>query len=96
MTTLLDEHEQTQIFEPIAGVRLELYASVTKRIATQFLQHAGSERPDRWTPEAVAAGLGVPAGAWIRAHVGWRERIRRNPPVARRFQELYRELYREV
>lgn len=93
MTSLLAEPStQDQIFEPIAGVRLELYATITKRIATQFLLHAGSDRPGRWMPEAVAAGLGVPSGAWIRAHVGWRERIRSNPAVARRFHQLYREL----
>ena len=80
---------ESLVLAPIAGVRLELYAEITKAVACRFLQYAGDDRPGRWTPQAVAAGRGVPSAAWDRAQAGWAERIRTDPDVAARFVELY-------
>jgi hypothetical protein len=70
-------------FEPIAGVSLEQFVAVSKGVATfNYDQSKLAE---------IAASEGIPAYAWETASQGWNDRIRRNPVVARRFNQLYRE-----
>ena len=70
-------------FEPIAGVTLDQFAAVSKGVAMFNY--------DQSKLVAVAASKGIPASAWEAAHQGWNDRIKGNPAVARRFNQLYRE-----
>jgi hypothetical protein len=70
-------------FEPIAGVPLDQFAAVSKAVA------AFNYDPAR-LPE-IAASRGIPAYNWETAAQGWNDRIKQNPAVARRFNQLYRE-----
>jgi hypothetical protein len=70
-------------FEPIAGVSLDQFAGVSKAVA------AFNYDPAR-LPE-IAASKGIPAFTWESAAKGWNDRIKANPAVARRFNQLYRE-----
>jgi hypothetical protein len=70
-------------FEPIADVALDQFAAVSKAVA------AFNYDPSKLA--GIAASRGIPAPAWEAAREGWNDRIRRNPAVARRFSQLYRE-----
>jgi hypothetical protein len=69
-------------FEPIAGVSLEQFASVSKGVA--------AFNYDQSKLVEIAGSHGIPAIDWEDAHNGWNDRIRRNPAVAQRFNLLYR------
>ena len=69
-------------FEPIAGVTIEQFASVSKGVAAYGYDPAK-------LPE-IAASKGIPEVSWQTAHQGWNERIKRNRAVAQRFNQLYR------
>jgi len=68
--------------DPIAGVTIEQFASVSKGVA------AFGYDPTK-LPE-IAASRGISAIDWQTAHQGWNERIKRNRAVAQRFNQLYR------
>src|SRR5579859_7354115 len=70
-------------FEPIAGVSLDQYVAVSKGVAAYGYDQ--SKLVD------VAAAEGIAAVAWDMAYRGWNERIQRNPAVAQRFNQIYRE-----
>jgi hypothetical protein len=70
-------------FEPIAGVPLDQFAAVSKGVAAYNY--------DQSKLVVIAASRGIPAQAWEAAHLGWNDRIKANPAVARRFNQLYRE-----
>jgi hypothetical protein len=70
-------------FEPIAGVALAQYAAVSKGVA--------AFNYDQSKLVEIAASRGIPAAAWESAFLGWNDRIKRNPAVAKRFNQLYRE-----
>jgi hypothetical protein len=70
-------------FEPIAGVTLEQFASVSKGVAAYNY--------DASKLVIIAGQKGISAFAWDSAHTGWNDRIRSNPAVAQRFNQLYRE-----
>ncbi|HEY2308427.1 MAG TPA: hypothetical protein VGI05_21345 [Streptosporangiaceae bacterium] len=69
-------------FDPIAGVSIEQFASVSKGVA------AFGYDPTK-LPE-IAASKGISASDWQTAHQGWNERIKRNRAMAQRFNQLYR------
>jgi hypothetical protein len=69
-------------FEPIAGVTLEQFASVSKGVA------AYGYDPAKLVD--VAAAQGISAFTWDTAQRGWNERIHRNRAVAQRFNQIYR------
>ncbi len=68
-------------FEPIAGVSIELYADISRGLAEYGYDQAKA-------PE-IAASKGVSAESWERAMTGWNERIKADPAVAKRFNQLY-------
>jgi hypothetical protein len=68
--------------DPIAGVTIEQFASVSKGVA------AFGYDPTK-LPE-IAASMGISPLDWQTAHQGWNERIKRNRAVAQRFNQLYR------
>jgi len=68
--------------DPIAGVTLEAFAAVSKGVAA--FNYDQSRLVD------VAASRGISAGTWEEASIGWNQRIRNNPAVAQRFNQLYR------
>jgi len=70
-------------FEPIAGVSLDQFAGVSKAVAAFNYDQAR-------LPE-IAASKGIPAFTLESAAKGWNDRIKANPAVARRFNQLYRE-----
>jgi hypothetical protein len=70
-------------FEPISGVSLEQFASVSKGVAA--FNYDASKLVD------IAASKGIASYDWESAHSGWNERIKANPAVASRFNQLYRE-----
>lgn len=69
-------------FEPIADVSLEQYAAVSKGVAAY--------RYDQSKLVQIAASKGIDALDWETAFQGWNERIKRNPAVAQRFNQVYR------
>jgi hypothetical protein len=69
-------------FEPIDGVSLEQFATVSKGVAAYNYDQSMLPR--------VAASKGIEPRAWDAAAEGWNERIRRNRAVAQRFSQLYR------
>jgi hypothetical protein len=69
-------------FEPIADVSLAQFAAVTKAVAA--FNYDGSKLPE------IAASKGIPSYAWETACNGWNERIKSNPAVAQRYNQLYR------
>jgi hypothetical protein len=69
-------------FEPIAGVSLEQFAAVSKGVAAYNY--------DQSKLAEVAASKGIPSFSWEDASRGWNDRIRSNPAVAQRFNQLYR------
>lgn len=68
--------------EPIAGVSLELYASIVRSIA--MVNH------DVSMLGPMAALHGVDAAAWSQARSGWNHRIATDQTVTVLFCELYR------
>jgi hypothetical protein len=70
-------------FEPISGVSLEQFASVSKGVAA--FNYDASKLVD------IAASKGISSYDWEDAHSKWNERIKANPAVASRFNQLYRE-----
>jgi hypothetical protein len=69
-------------FEPIDNVSLAQFAAVTKAVAA--FNYDGSRLPE------IAASKGIHAQAWETACNGWNERIKSNPAVAQRYNQLYR------
>jgi len=69
-------------FEPIAGVTLEQFAAVSKGVAA--FNYDASKLVE------IAASRGIASYDWEQAHHGWNERIKANPAVASRFNQLYR------
>jgi hypothetical protein len=69
-------------FEPIAGVTLEQFAEVSKGVAAYNY--------DASRLVEIAASRGIAAFSWETADQGWNARIRANPAVAQRFNQLYR------
>lgn len=68
-------------YEPIAGVSIDDYAEISKQLANYNY--------DQSQAVTIAAGRGISAGSWEQAVAGWNERIRSNPAVAQRFNQLY-------
>lgn len=68
-------------YEPIAGVTLEHYADISKQLAGHGY--------DQSQAVTIAAGRGISPSNWEQAVSGWNERIRRNPTVGQRFNQLY-------
>ncbi len=68
--------------DPIAGVTLDQFAAVSKGVAVFNY--------DQSKLVEVAASHGIPAVTWEEASNGWNQRIRNNPAVAQRFNQLYR------
>ena len=67
--------------EPIAGVSIELYATISASFATVgYDQTKGPE---------LAAAHGVAAADWETAVTGWNARMTADPSVAGRFNALY-------
>jgi hypothetical protein len=69
-------------FEPIENVSLDQFAAVTKAVAAY--NYDGSKLP------GIAASKGIPEYAWETACNGWNERIKSNPAVAQRYNQIYR------
>ena len=69
-------------YEPIAGVTLEQFAAVSKGVAA--FNYDASKLVE------IAASRGIASYDWEQAHHGWNERIKANPAVAARFNQLYR------
>ena len=72
-------------FEPIAGVGLEQFAAVSRRVAA--FGHDQSKLVH------VIASAGIPVHHWETAARGWRDRIQGNHAVARRFNQFYKEAW---
>ena len=72
--------QESPDFEAIAGVSLEQFAAVSRSMA-----ETGQDRS-----RLIQAGIS--AHRWESALQGWRDRIRRNHAVARRFNLLYQEV----
>jgi hypothetical protein len=70
-------------FEPVAGVSLEQFATVSKGVAAYG--YDGSKLVE------IARGQGIDPLSWDRATQGWNARIQASPTVAQRFNQLYRE-----
>jgi hypothetical protein len=68
-------------YEPIAGVSLDDYADISKQLA--------NHNYDQSQAVTIAAGKGISASSWEEAVDGWNTRIRSNPTVAQRFNQLY-------
>jgi hypothetical protein len=69
-------------FEPIAGVSLDQFAAVSKGVAAYNY--------DQSRLVEIAANRGIDAVSWDSASRGWNDRIKANPAVAQRFNQLYR------
>jgi hypothetical protein len=69
--------------EPVAGVTLEQFVAVSKGVAAYNYDQAK-------LPE-VALNQGIDPVSWQSASGTWNERIKANPAVAQRFNQLYRE-----
>jgi hypothetical protein len=70
-------------FDPVAGVTLGQFAAVSKGVAAYNYDQAK-------LPE-IALGKGIDPVSWQSAAQAWNERIKANPAVAQRFNQLYRE-----
>ncbi len=68
--------------EPIAGVSLELYAEIARELSAR-----GS---DQSLAPIIAKEKGVDRASWDAAVAGWNERMRTNPAIATRFNQLWR------
>jgi hypothetical protein len=67
--------------EPIAGVSLELFATVCKELAAHGY--------DQSKAPGLAAAHGVSAESWQLALDGWNARVTASPAVAQRFSAHY-------
>jgi hypothetical protein len=67
--------------EPIAGVSLEQFATISKGLAAHGY--------DQSKAVEVAASHGVSAENWQQAMDGWNDRIKGNPAIAQQFNKLY-------
>jgi len=67
-------------FEPIANVSLELYAEISRSLA--------SVNYDQSTATELAAVKGVSNNDWAAALTGWNARLQSNPAVANQFSAL--------
>ena len=68
-------------FEPVAGVSIELYATISKGLAAVDYDQARA-------PE-IALTHGVTGPDWAVAVEGWNARMQTNPAVGQRFNALY-------
>jgi hypothetical protein len=68
-------------FEPISGVSLDLYADISRDLAS--VNYDQSQAP------GLALARGVTGDRWQAALDGWNARIQANPAVAQRFNALY-------
>jgi len=68
-------------FEPISGVSLELYAEISRDLAT--VNYDQAQAP------ALANAKGVVSADWEAAVAGWNARMQTNPAVSQRFNALY-------
>ena len=68
-------------FEPISGVSLELYAEISRDLAT--VNYDQAQAP------ALANAKGVVSADWEAALVGWNARMQTNPAVSQCFNALY-------
>ncbi len=68
--------------EPIAGVSLELYAEVSRKVTARGGDPAAAA--------TIAREHGIDGAAWDTASAGWNERMRSVPAIAARFNELWR------
>jgi len=68
-------------FEPIAGVSLDLYADISRDLA--------SVSYDQTQAPGLALARGVSGDNWRAALDGWNGRIQSNPAVAQRFNARY-------
>lgn len=68
-------------FEPIAAVSLELYAQISKSLATVDYDLSRSIR--------LAGDQGVSEADWAMAVEGWNARMAANPAVGTQFSALY-------
>ena len=68
-------------FEPINGVTIELYAEISRDLATVGYDQAQAP--------ALANAKGVVSGDWDAAVTGWNARMQTNPTVGQRFNALY-------
>jgi hypothetical protein len=67
--------------DPIAGVSLELYAQISKQLATVGYDQAKAA--------GIAATHGVSSANWSTAEKGWGDRIRADRGVGVKFNALY-------
>jgi hypothetical protein len=68
-------------FDPIAGVSIETYVEVSKGLAAYGY--------DQSKAVSIAASKGIAPDNWDAAVAGWNSRIRANPTVGQRFNQLY-------
>ena len=68
-------------FEPIAGVSIELYATISKGLAA--VNYGQTRAPE------IAATHGVSGANWAAAVEGWNARMQTNPSVGKQFNALY-------
>ena len=68
-------------FEPINGVSIELYAEISRDLAT--VNYDQAQAP------ALANAKGVISSDWDAAVTGWNARMQTNPAVGQRFNALY-------
>ncbi|HVQ21930.1 MAG TPA: hypothetical protein VMT36_01535 [Candidatus Saccharimonadia bacterium] len=68
-------------FEPISGVSIELYAEISRDLAT--VNYDQAQAP------ALANAKGVVSADWDAAVAGWNARMQTNPAVGQRFNALY-------
>ncbi len=70
--------------EPIAGVSLELYATISK----QLVARGG----DQSLAPVIAGEHGIDQASWDTAVAGWNQRMTQDPSVASQFNTLYRTM----
>ncbi len=68
-------------FEPISGVSIELFAQISRDLAT--VNYDQAQAP------ALANAKGVISSDWDAAVAGWNARMQTNPAVGQRFNALY-------
>ena len=66
---------------PIAGVGFDLYVELFEALAAVDFDPEMAHR--------LAAGHGVEFADWKAASLGWQDRMRLNPELARRFDDRY-------
>lgn len=71
-----------QSAEPIAGVSLELYAEISREVTARG--------GDQSLAPSIAAARGIDQASWDAAVAGWNDRMRTDPAIATRFNQLWR------